>query len=157
MHPTNRFVMATTRWLLPLLALLLASSCVHKNFTPTGALSMPPRPDNCYLDIILDGKPEFAYVVIGRVSTDATSGGVFAWGENESDAVRRLKEAACDAGAHILFGMETGSQGQWNDDGFSKATRGTAVAAVYVDPQGRPLPPPTGPMHNVKLPTRPTQ
>jgi hypothetical protein len=120
-------------------------ACVHTNFTPTTGLQLAQRPENCYLDVILQGQPPYPHVVIGQVSTDSTAPGLFALGENNSVAMERIKEEACRVGAHGLLKMEANSHGVWTNNGYSKSTTGGAVAFIYVDPSGRPLPPPNGP------------
>jgi hypothetical protein len=125
--------------------LLGAGGCIHTGFTPTTGLNLPPRPQNCYLDMIFQGLPPYPHVIIGQVSTDSTAPGIFALGESNDVAVQRMKEQACLVGAHGLMKVDASSQGVWNGDGISKSTSGGAVAFVYVDPQGRPLSPPTAP------------
>lgn len=124
---------------------LWLSACVHNAFLPTTTLRMPPRAEGCYLDIILQGEPPFPYVVIGRVTTDSTAPGLFALGENNEVAMERLRNEACQAGAHGLLHAGAESQGTWTGNGYSKSTTGAAVVFVYVDAAGNPLPPPTGP------------
>jgi hypothetical protein len=129
---------------------LFVASCIHTGFAPTTALRFAARPPNCHLDVVLRGEPPYPYMVIGQVSTDSTMPGLFALGESNSDAVRRLKEEACHAGAHGLLQMGASSQGVWTGRGFSKSTTGGAVAFVYVDQYGRPLataPPPRPMIH----------
>jgi hypothetical protein len=122
-----------------------AGGCIHNGFTPTTGLSLPPRPENCYLDMIFQGMPPYPYVVIGQVSTDSTAPGLFALGESNDVAIQRMKEQACLAGAHGLMQVGANSQGTWTGNGYSKSTSGGAVAFIYVDPAGRPLPPPNAP------------
>jgi hypothetical protein len=69
---------------------------------------MSPRADNGYVDVVLDGKPELASTILGRVTTDAVSPRSFAIGEGESDALRRLREAARHAGAHVMARRASG-------------------------------------------------
>jgi hypothetical protein len=132
----------------PILTIFLAltvASCIHTGFTPTTGWRFAARPPNCHLDLVLHGSPPYPYVVIGQVTTDSTMPGLFALGESNSDAVRRLREEACHAGAHGLLQVGASSQGVWTGRGFSKSTSGGAVAFVYVDPEGRPLRSPPGP------------
>jgi hypothetical protein len=134
------------RQALPLvLGLVLGSGCVHNAFTPATTMKLSARPEGCYLDMIFHGVPPFSYVVIGRVTTDSTAPGLWALGENNEVAMERLQEEACRVGAHGLLQVGAQSEGVWNGNGYSKSTTGAAVAFVYVDPYGRPLPPPTGP------------
>ena len=123
----------------------LAGGCVHTGFTPTTGLNLPPRAQTCYLDMIFQGAPPYPYVVIGQITTDSTAPGLFALGENNDVAVQRMKEQACLVGAHGLMQVGANSQGSWTNNGYSKSTSGGAVAFVYVDPAGRPLPPPNAP------------
>ena len=108
-------------------------------------MNLSPRPEGCYLDMIFQGVPPFPYVVIGRVTNDSTAPGLFALGENNEVAMDRLKDEACQVGAHGLLKADAQSEGTWTGNGYSKSTTGAALAFVYVDPYGRPLPPPTGP------------
>jgi hypothetical protein len=146
--------MRHSRSVIPLLAAASAlAGCIHTGFVRTSPIRTRPRPANCYLDIILDGTtPPFPYVTIGRVSTDGTAPGVFALVETEDEALDRMREEACLAGGHFLMSSQTGSQGQWTPDGFSRSTRGTAVVGIYVQPDGTPLPPPRGPTLRVHMP-----
>jgi len=123
----------------------VGAGCVHNAFTPSTTMRFAPRPDGCYVDLIFLGEPPGPYVVIGRVSTESTAQGLFAIGENNEAAMERLKEEACRAGAHGLLQADTQAEGSWTKNGYSKSTTGAAVAFVYVDPYGRPLPPPRGP------------
>ncbi len=122
-----------------------ASGCIHTGFTPTTGVAFPPRAEDCYLDMIFQGQPPYPYVVIGQISTDSTAPDLFALGESNDVAVRRMKEQACLVGAHGLMQVGANSQGSWTSNGYSKSTSGGAVAFVYVDPTGRPLPPPYAP------------
>jgi hypothetical protein len=127
---------------LALLASWALSGCVHTGFVPTSELLPPARPERCALDVVLDGHPARPYVVIGRVSVDSTAPGLFALGENQSAVLRRLQAKACAVGAHVIFDVNAATSGNWDDDGFSRSTTGSALAAVYVDEDGYPLPPP---------------
>jgi hypothetical protein len=140
--------MASVRTTLSLSALLGAvalTSCIHTGFTPTTGLYLPPRADSCYLDMIFQGPPPYPYVVIGQVQTDSTAPGLFALGESNDVAVQRMKVEACRRGAHGLLQVAANSQGVWTGNGYSKSTSGGAVAFIYVDPTGQPLPPPNAP------------
>ena len=118
---------------------LVLVGCVHTAFTPTSELTVQPRPDDCPIDIVLDGRPERPHRVLGRVTTDSTAPGLFAIGENQNKALERLKVEACKVGGHVLYGVGTGSQGQWTNDGYSKSTQGSAIVAVYVNDAGQVL------------------
>jgi hypothetical protein len=132
-------------WLAAVALVVGAGACVHTGFTPTTGLNLPPRPQNCYLDMIFEGLPPYPHVIIGQISTDSTAPGIFALGESNDIAVQRMKEQACLVGAHGLLKVGSNSQGVWTRDGYSKSTTGGAVAFIYVDPQGRPLAPPNAP------------
>jgi hypothetical protein len=119
--------------------------CVHTGFTPTTGIQLAQREPNCYLDMIFQGPPPYAHLIIGQVTTDSTAPGLFALGESNDVAVQRMKEQACLVGAHGLMQVGANSQGSWNNNGYSKSTSGGAVAFIYVDPYGRPLPPPNAP------------
>jgi hypothetical protein len=119
--------------------------CVNTGFTPTTGMKLPPRPYDCYVDMILQGSPPYPYVVIGQITTDSTAPGVFGLGEGNDAALQRMREKACRVGAHGLMQVGANSQGTWTGNGYSKSTSGGAVAFVYVDPWGRPLPPPNAP------------
>lgn len=149
MSPSTRFRV------LPVFVLAITlTACVHSGFTRTTSLRPPARAEGCYIDVVLDGRPDYAYVVLGRLTTDAVVPGIFALGESENAAMDRLRRKACEVGAHAIFAVETSSEGQWTGEGMSRSTRGSAVAAVYVDEQGRLLAPPTGPVDRVALPVR---
>ncbi|MEO1231194.1 MAG: hypothetical protein AAFZ18_20050 [Myxococcota bacterium] len=120
----------------------LATGCAHSSFIPSSDLAVAARPKDCHIDIVFDGKPTRPYEVIGRVATDSTAPGLFALDENQDKAFERMREKACEVGGHVLFGIGTGSNGQWNDDGYSRSTQGAAIVAVYVDPSGSVLPAP---------------
>lgn len=122
-----------------------ASGCVHTAFTPTTRLALAARPPDCYLDLILQGRPPFPYVVLGQITTDSTAPGLFALGESNDVAIKRMTKQACAVGAHGLLNVGANSQGVWTGNGYSKSTTGGAVAFIYVDPAGRPLPPPNEP------------
>jgi hypothetical protein len=122
---------------------LTGCTSTSTSFTPTAGLSLPPRPADCYLDIIDTGSPPFAYVVIGRVATDSTSGGLVALGETNERTVERMRKRACRAGAHGLLQVSSNTQGHFTDRSFSKSSSGGAVAFIYVDANGQALPPPT--------------
>jgi hypothetical protein len=127
------------------IASALVTACVHTGFTPTTGLALPPRAENCYLDMIFQGPPPYPYVVIGQVQTDSTAPGLWALGESNDVAISRMKEEACHVGAHGLMQMNANSQGVWTNNGYSKSTSGGAVAFIYVDPTGRPLAAPNAP------------
>lgn len=126
-------------------AMCAGAGCVHNGFTPATNMQLASRPTGCYLDMVFDGTPPFPYVVIGRVSTDSTAPGLFALGETNDAAMARLQSQACVVGAHGLMHAGAASAGSWTSDGYSRSTTGSAVAFVYVDAAGRPLPPPRGP------------
>ena len=124
-----------------LLACCASLGCVHTGFVPTSDMRPPTRLEHCALDVILDGRPARAYVVIGRVSVDGTAPGLFALREHQDAVLRRLKAKACAEGAHVIFDVNAETSGTWDEGGFSRSTTGSAVAAVYVDEHGNPLPP----------------
>jgi hypothetical protein len=125
------------------LAIIVGTGCVQTAFVPTTTLRLPSRPEGCYLDVILHGEPPYPYVVIGSVTTDSTAPGLFAIGEGNEIAIERMQSQACRVGAHGLLQIDSQSHGVWTKDGYSKSTTGAAVAFVYVDEAGRPLPPPS--------------
>src|SRR6478736_2269302 len=98
----------------------LSGACVHTGFQPTTGLVLPARGQGCYLDLIFHGQPPAPYIVIGRISTDSTAPGLFALGENDHVAVDRMKEEACQVGAHGLLDVGASSQGVWTGNGYSK-------------------------------------
>jgi hypothetical protein len=142
LHASSREVETKNVGRLALLATWALCGCVHTGFVPTSDLLLPARPEHCALDVVLDGRPVQPYVVIGRVSVDSTAPGPFAWGENQSVVLRRLESKACAVGAHVIFDVKAATSGSWDDDGFPRSTTGSALAAVYVDEDGHPLPPP---------------
>jgi len=125
------------------LAIMIGAGCVQTGFVPTTTLRLPSRPEGCYLDMIFHGEPPYPYVVIGSVTTDSTAPGLFAIGEGNEVAIQRTQQQACFVGAHGLLQVDSQSHGVWTQNGYSKSTTGAAVAFVYVDEAGRPLPPPS--------------
>jgi hypothetical protein len=124
-------------------------------FTATSAIEAPARPADCHLDLVLDRHPERPYVVLGRVSSSWVGRGRAAARTSEAEVMRHLARAACRAGAHVLFLVETSSQDHPSPQGrayFVRSLRGTAVAAVYVRPSGRLEPPPTAPRSVIRVP-----
>ncbi len=128
-----------------LLAAASAAGCVHTRFTRTTGLVVPARAPGCHLDMTFRGPPPRPYVVLGQVATDSTTRSLLVIDENEVAAVRRLMEQACAVGAHGLMDVATDSQHVWTGKGYWNTTIGAAVAFVYVDASGRPLPPPPDP------------
>jgi hypothetical protein len=103
------------------------------------------RPPDCYLDVVFQGEPTRPYVALGAVATDSTGPQLFTIGENNVVAVRRVVEQACALGAHGLMNLAANTQYVPVGKGNWKSTTASAVAFVYVDASGRPLPPPDGP------------
>lgn len=106
---------------------------------------IPARPPDCYLEIIFQGQPAYAYAVLGRVWTDSSSPSMFAIGDNGVAAIRRMREKACAIGADGLMTVTANSQRVWAGKGSWKTTTAAAVAFIYVDANGRRLPPRTSP------------
>jgi hypothetical protein len=117
----------------------------HTGFTPTTGWVLPARPETCYLDLIFQGSPPYPYVIIGQVSMDSNRPMFFQPGGPQGIAIERMKRQACLQGAHGLLAPST--QGGTSPYGNNQGNRTTAsaVAFVYVDPAGRPLPPPLHP------------
>jgi hypothetical protein len=122
----------------------LGAGCVHTGFARTTALVVPARSPDCHLDMFFfsEGPPPVPYAVLGAVATVSTKPRLFAIGENTVVAVRRMMEQACVVGAHGLMNVAAQSELIRVRKGYRKTTMGSAVAFVYVDPSGRPLPPP---------------
>jgi hypothetical protein len=116
-----------------------ANQGVSTGFTPTTSFNLPPRPENCALDLLPVGQdPAHAIVPIGPVTTHTEGAG-----EDRDMAVIRLKERACMVGAHGLMQINASAGPRWADDGtYVSVAEGTATAFVYVDTAGRPLPAP---------------
>jgi hypothetical protein len=89
-----------------------------------------------------EGPPPSPYAVVGAVATVSTKPRLFAIGENTDVAVRRIMEQACAIGAHGLMNVVATSELVRVRKGYRWSTTGSAVAFIYVDPSGRPLPPP---------------
>ncbi len=128
-----------------LVLVFAGSACVHTGFTATAGLQSKARADDCFIDVVLDGRPDRPYQVIGRITTTSSMPGIFALGENEEIALARMKREACRVGAHVIFNIGTDSQGHWGYRHYSRSTRGGATVAVYVSPSdGQVLNPPLG-------------
>jgi hypothetical protein len=125
-----------------LLACWSLPGCAYTGFFSTSDLRPPARPEDCALDVVLDGRPRQPYVVIGRVSADSAAPGLFGLGETQEAVVGRIKAKACTVGAHVIFAVTAATNGRMSDDGYSTSTTGSALAAVYVDENGHPMPPP---------------
>jgi hypothetical protein len=119
-----------------------AAGCVHTGFAGTTAVVVPARSPDCHLDVFFEGAPPAPYAVLGGVATVSTKPRLFAIGESSVVAVRRLMEQACAVGAHGLMNVAAQSELVRVRKGYRQSTTGSAVAFVYVDPSGRPLPPP---------------
>lgn len=119
-----------------------AGGCAHTGFVKTTDAVVPARSPGCHLDMVFQGLPPYRYAVLGEVSTYSTApGGLFGLGENEVAAIRRMQEEACVAGAHGLMSVVATSHRPWPRKGMWSTT-GAAMAFIYVDAFGRPLPPP---------------
>jgi hypothetical protein len=139
--------MATTR-LLATMAMVMGcavAGCVHTGFTATTSMVVPARAPTCYLDVFFQEQPPYPYVVLGPVGTSSAAPEMFALGENDIVTMRRMMEQACAVGAHGLLHAGESTQFVRMGKGYWKRTSGSAIAFVYVDAYGRPLPPPTGP------------
>jgi hypothetical protein len=119
-----------------------ATGCVHTSFTRTADIVVPARAPGCYLETAFERPPPHPFVVLGQVTTTSEAPIIFAFGENSFVAMRRVMEQACAVGAHGLMHVGTDTQLIRVGKGYWKRTWGNAVVFVYVDPSGRPLPPP---------------
>jgi hypothetical protein len=119
-----------------------ASGCAHTGFDRTTSMAVPARSPDCHLDMYFQGPPPYPYVVIGAVATVSTKPRLLAVGENTVVAIRRMREQACAVGAHGLMSVAANSELIRVRKGYRKSTTGSAVAFIYVDASGRPLPPP---------------
>jgi hypothetical protein len=119
-----------------------ASGCAHTGFDRTTSMVVPGRSPDCHLDMYFQGPPPYPYVVIGAVATVSTKPRLLAIGENTLVAIRRMREQACAVGAHGLMSVAANSELIRVRKGHWKSTTGGAVAFVYVDAFGRPLPAP---------------
>jgi hypothetical protein len=131
-------------------ALLLASmvmgcavaGCVHTDFSRTTSLVVPGRSPDCRLDLVVQGTPSYPYAVLGLVRTESAAPPLFAIGEDDFAAAQRVKRQACAAGAHGLMNVFANSELVRFGKGRWKSTTASALAFVYVDAVGRPLPAP---------------
>ena len=113
-----------------------ANQGVNTGFTPTTSFDLPPRAQNCSLDLLAVGQtPSRAIVPIGPVTTHTEGAG-----EDRDMAVIRLKERACMSGAHGLMQITAQTRSDWCDGTYTLIAEGWAMAFVYVDAFGRPLP-----------------
>ena len=136
----------TTTILLPILVMgTETAGCVHSDFLKTTGTVVPVRSSDCYLDMVFQGSPPYPYIVLGEVTTNSTAPGPFAIGENNVVAMRRMIERACAGGAHGLMNVDVNSQRVRVGKGYWKSTTASAIAFIYVDASGRPLPAPSGP------------
>jgi hypothetical protein len=118
------------------------AGCVHTGFTRTTAMVVRARAPGCYLDLVSPGPPRKPYVELGQIATDSRSPRVlYGLGENNVSDLRRMMNQACAIGAHGLMYLSVNSHHTGLAKGWDSTT-GTAVAFVYVDRSGRPLPPP---------------
>jgi len=119
-----------------------ANQGVDTGFTPTTSFNLPPRAQNCSLDLLAVGQtPSRAIVPIGPVTTHTEGAG-----EDRDMAVIRLKERACMSGAHGLMQISAQTRSDWCDGTYTLIAEGWAMAFVYVDAFGRPLPPGAAPV-----------
>ena len=86
---------------LPVLALagaLTLSGCAHAWFTPTGAATYPPRPDDCAIEVYTTGIPDREYEELGILEGES------GWfdGTRMSDILPEMKVEACRAGGDAL-------------------------------------------------------
>lgn len=117
-----------------------ATQGVNTGFTPTTSFDLPPRAQNCSLDLLAVGQtPSRAIVPIGAVTTHTEGAG-----EDRDMALIRLKERACMSGAHGLMQISAQTRADWCDGTYTSVAEGWAMAFVYVDAFGRPLPAPGG-------------
>lgn len=160
--------------LLPLVLLtcLLSAACVPQapasslmrrpqqsaRFSPATTLAAQPRGESCVLDVVLDRHPERPYVVLGLVSANWVGRGRRALETSESVLLERLQRAACEAGAHVLFGLDTATEDHFWLDGtrtrFGRSLHGSAIVGVYVTPRGRVADPPTTSRPIIRVPAR---
>lgn len=128
----------------------------------THNIESPPRPDNCYVDMVLDRSPERPYVVLGRVTTLWTGTDRVGLAATEAVAVPHLRAQACRSGGHVVFQVRSHYQDEWvsrtttrasNRDLMVRTIRSTALVGVYVERNGRVLAAPTGPRRVIRVPT----
>jgi hypothetical protein len=115
-----------------------ATQGVNTGFTPTTTFDLPPRAQNCSLDLVaVEQTPSRAIVPIWPVTTHTDGAG-----QDRDMAVIRLKERACMSGAHGLMQITAQTRAEWCDGTYTSVAEGWAMAFVYVDAFGRPLPAP---------------
>jgi hypothetical protein len=120
----------------------VGAGCAQTGFATTTDLMVPARPPGCHLDVVFQQPPPYRYAVLGLVATNSTAPALFAFGENDIAVMRRMMDEACTAGAHGLMNVAVSQEMVRVGRGYWKSTKGGAMAFVYVDAAGRPLPPP---------------
>ena len=135
-----------------------AASWAVAHFTPTSSVDAPRREEGCHVDVILDRAPERPFVVLGRLSASWLGRGATGLEATEAELHPLLLRAACGAGAHVVFALETSSQDHPNEHGerrrFARYLRGTAIAGAYVTPEGRVGAAPASTGRVIRIPER---
>ncbi len=118
-----------------------AGCVVHTGFTKATSTAVPSRSPDCRLEVRFQGTPRDRYAVLGLVTTDGLAPGLFALGQSDVASVRRMSQEACEVGADGLMNVAVTTRFIWTGRGYWKHTTGEALAFIYVDASGRPLPP----------------
>jgi hypothetical protein len=137
--------MTVRRVLATLVMGFAAAGCVHSGFARMAAVEVPARSPGCRLDVVFEGPPPAPYLELGEVISETTVPAAFAIGQNDAVTMRRVMAQACAIGAHGLMNIAASTERVGVGRGRWMNTRGSALAFVYVDASGRPLPPPDGP------------
>ncbi len=139
--------------------LLRDQPSVRSNMIRSSAMEPRSRPEDCYLDLVLDRNPVRPYVVVGRVSAVWIGTDEQALEADEEQALEALRAEACRAGGHALFRYGSSQRDQWiaHSGGAQRGSlvrtiRSYALVAVYVSPDGELLTPPTGPRQVIRVP-----
>ena len=147
MSSSRSRVRRTGRSLATMVIGCVAAGSVHTGFAGTTRMMVPVRSPDCHLDMCFQAPPPRPYLVLGAVATVSTKPRLFAVGENADVAIRRMMERACLVGAHGLMNVAANSELIRVRKGHRKRTMGSALAFIYVDASGRPLPPPASGAH----------
>ena len=119
----------------------------YTGFMPTTDRVLVAREPGCQVDVVLEGSPERAHVIVGMVTAERVGGALIEQGGGEEQAIAWLREGACGAGGHVIFGLDTSTDRHAYG---GRSIRGRAIVAVYEgqQPAGSteaPAPPPSPP------------
>lgn len=136
------------------------TSHVRSSVLATQSVVSTPRPEGCYLDLVLDRSPERPFVVLGQVTTVWTGMDRRGLRATDAEALTQLRDQACRAGAHAVFQVRTTVQDQWvprraadTANVFARTVVATAIMAVYVRRDGSLMPAAEQPRRVIRVPT----